>query len=180
MTMKVKPKEPRKPEAVPVQRRVKAQHLKYDQDGELMDPTPMAPPIGYKKSPSITEQIRSMIRGERLRQEAEAEGYESFEEADDFEIGDDFDPTSPYEEVFEPMPQDDGGGRLKELGDYIGERIIGALGGEAASPPPGPEPAPPADKTHQPPGSGRREAKNPTFRPGAFPNPSPPRDPEKS
>lgn len=140
MTMKVKQKEPRIPEAVPLQRVQKAQVSKYDESGgELMDPTPIAPPLGYKKSPTIAEQIRTMIQGERLRQEAEAAGYESFEEADDFEVGDDFDPRSPYEEVFEPMPEDDGFGRLKELGDHIGDRIISALGGDASSP------APPAE-----------------------------------
>ena len=139
MTMKVKPKEPRVSgnETTTPERVVKKAHLKYDEQGrELMDPTPIAPPIGYKKSPSITETIRNMIRSEHLRREAESQGYESFEEADDFEMAEDPDPKSPYEEQFEPVPQDDGSGKLKELGDYIGERIISSLGGDASSPAP--------------------------------------------
>lgn len=154
--MKVKPKEPRVSgnETNEKERRVKGAHIKYDNNGrELMDPTPIAPPIGYKKSASISEQIRSMIRSERLREEAEGAGYESFEEADDFDVGDDFDPKSPYEEVFEPMPQDDGTERLKTLGDHIGDRIFSKLGGEQPLSPA----AAPAETSPQPPGSGRRE-----------------------
>lgn len=68
----------------------------------IPDPTPIAPPLGYVKQPSITERIRDMVRSEHLRIAAEAAGAETFEEADDFDIGDDHDPSSPYEEVFEP------------------------------------------------------------------------------
>lgn len=71
---------------------------------EVVDPTPVEPPIGYFKQPSMVEHIRAMIRAEELRKEAEAAGLETFEEADDFEIGDDYDPTSPYEESFDPPP----------------------------------------------------------------------------
>lgn len=49
------------------------------------------------------ERIRGIIRGERLKQEMEAAGRETFEEADDFDVGDDYDPSSPYEEVFDPV-----------------------------------------------------------------------------
>jgi len=51
--------------------------------------------------PEVKEQIREMVRSEKLKQEVAAQGYETFEEADDFEVGDDFDPKSPYEENFE-------------------------------------------------------------------------------
>jgi len=68
---------------------------------EKPDPTPIAPPIGYKKQPSLHDQIRAMVRSEKLRMEAEMAGFETFEEADDFDVGDDLDPTSPYEEQFE-------------------------------------------------------------------------------
>lgn len=70
---------------------------------EIPDPTPVAPPVGYVKQPSLVEQIRAMVRSEKLRLEAEAMGAETFEDADDFDVGDDFDPTSPYEADFEPM-----------------------------------------------------------------------------
>lgn len=70
--------------------------------GEVLDGTPVAPPVGYKKQPSMMENIRNMIRSEQLRQAAAAQGFETPEEADDFDIGDDFDPTSPYEHNFDP------------------------------------------------------------------------------
>jgi hypothetical protein len=68
---------------------------------EVLDPTPMAPPIGYKRQPSMIDHIRSVVRREMSEAAARRE-METFEEADDFEIGDDFDPSSPYEEIFEP------------------------------------------------------------------------------
>lgn len=71
---------------------------------EILNPIPMAPPVGYNRTPSLSEQIRSMVRSECLALEAEAAGLETFEEADDFDVGDDFDPSSPYEEVFDPTP----------------------------------------------------------------------------
>lgn len=65
------------------------------------DPTPIAPPVGYQRSPSISEQIRTMVRSEALRQAADAQGFDTFEEADDFDVGDDYDPRTPFEEAFE-------------------------------------------------------------------------------
>lgn len=71
---------------------------------EVLDPTPMEPPLNYKQQPSLHEQIRDMIRSERLRQEVMAQGYETFEEADDFHMDEDPEPWAPYEEQFEPTP----------------------------------------------------------------------------
>lgn len=69
---------------------------------EIPDPTPMAPPIGYKKQPSMQELIRDMIKNERIASELASAGVETFEEADDFEIPDDpVDPSTPYEADFE-------------------------------------------------------------------------------
>lgn len=70
---------------------------------EIPDSTPVAPPIGYKKIPSLAEQIRQAILSEKLKEAAQSQGLETFEEADDFDVGDDFDPRSPYEESFEPV-----------------------------------------------------------------------------
>lgn len=73
---------------------------------ETPDPTPMQPPLGYFKQPTMVDHIRNLIRSERLREAAEAGGAESFEEADDFNVGDDYDPHSGYETEFEPeIPQ---------------------------------------------------------------------------
>lgn len=69
---------------------------------EKPDPIPMQPPIGYKKSPSLSEQIRAMVRSEQLARDLAAQGVETFEEADDFDIPDDpVDPSTPYEADFE-------------------------------------------------------------------------------
>lgn len=69
---------------------------------ELHSGIPVAPPIGYKPSPTITEQLRQMVKSEFMAREARKAGMETFEEADDFEVGDDYDPRSPYENDFEP------------------------------------------------------------------------------
>lgn len=69
---------------------------------EYNDPTPMAPPIGYKRAPSMVEIIREQVRHALLAQAAEASGHETFEEADDFDIGDDYDPSTPWENDFDP------------------------------------------------------------------------------
>lgn len=73
---------------------------KLDEFGrELPDPVPMAPPVGYKKVPSMVDTIRDMIRSEKLRAYALEQGAETFEEADDLDIDDpdDFEPYSEHE-----------------------------------------------------------------------------------
>lgn len=70
---------------------------------EKLDPTPMEPPIGFRRQPTIAEQIREMVRSERLAADLRAKGVETFEEADDFEIADDEpDPQSRWENEYEP------------------------------------------------------------------------------
>lgn len=71
---------------------------------ERPDPRPMEPPLGYRRSPTLAEQIAAAVRSEALARAAEAEGMETFDEADDFDVGDDYDPSSPYEQYFEPTP----------------------------------------------------------------------------
>lgn len=72
-------------------------HFQAADGREYLDPTPIAPPIGYKRQPSLSDQIREMVRNERLQAELEAAGLETFEDADDFEVGDDYDPSTPWE-----------------------------------------------------------------------------------
>lgn len=69
---------------------------------ELPNPVPMAPPLGYKKSMSIAEQMRQMIR--TASYEAANAGAETEEEANDFDVGEDMDPSTPYENDFEMDP----------------------------------------------------------------------------
>lgn len=71
---------------------------------EYGDPVPMAPPVGMSRPLTLAEQIRSMVRRE-LSDAAHSQGFETFEEADDFDIDDDpLDPHTPYEAVFDPPP----------------------------------------------------------------------------
>jgi len=95
------------------------------------DPTPMAPPIGYNPQPSLAEQIRAMVRSSQLALEAERLGAETFEEADDFEM-DDVDPSSPYEENFDPVPARELKARRKKAED----EAAAAAAAEAAKAPP--------------------------------------------
>lgn len=83
----------------------KLKAMRQTSDGaEVLDSTPMQPPIGYKRQPSMVDHIRNLIRSEKLAMEAESAGKETFEEADDFHIEDDIFPASAYEfdEHFEP------------------------------------------------------------------------------
>lgn len=74
-----------------------------DQEGrEILDTTPIAPPVGFMEQPSMFDIVREMVRSERFKAQMEAEGLETFEEADDFDVDDDFDPSTPYENDFDP------------------------------------------------------------------------------
>lgn len=68
---------------------------------EIHDEPPVALPAHYKRPPTLAEQVRTMCRTHISRMAAEA-GHESWEEADDFDVGDDYDPSSPHELVFDP------------------------------------------------------------------------------
>lgn len=60
---------------------------RFDEFGrEILNPTPMQPPLGYKKAPSLSEQIRQQIQQLKYMEDNEPE---TEEEADDFEIDDD-------------------------------------------------------------------------------------------
>lgn len=75
--------------------------MRFDERGrEILDPTPVDFPLNFKRPMTIQEQIRTFIRQE-LSQTAAAQGEETFEEADDFDVDDDFDPTSPWELNYE-------------------------------------------------------------------------------
>lgn len=79
-----------------------------DKEGRLVpDPTPIAPPIGYKKQPSMVEIVREMVRSERLAAEARAMGHETFEESEDFDVGDEPEfARSQWENEYDPPLQE--------------------------------------------------------------------------
>lgn len=75
---------------------------KLDENGhEVPDPRPVAIPAGFKRPETLAEQVRRLVRTS-LSQQAHNEGMETFEEAEDFDVGDDIDPRTPYETFFDP------------------------------------------------------------------------------
>lgn len=63
---------------------------------EIPDKTPVAASVDLQRPPTIQEQIARFVRHELSRQAA-AKGHETFQEADDFEVGEDFEPSSVHE-----------------------------------------------------------------------------------
>lgn len=82
-----------------------------DKEGRFYpDPTPVAPPVGQSHVADIDmfEVMRQRIRNEGTIL-SQMQGDETFEEADDFEIDDDPEPFSPYEEIIEQARPDQRG-----------------------------------------------------------------------
>lgn len=102
---------------------------KHEDGSEAPDPVPMAPPLGYVEQPNLWEQMREMIRRE-MSLAAEAEGKETFEEADDFDVEDDPFPMSDYE-----VPDDLGPAPVVDRGSPPGKGGEGAGSKPEASPP---------------------------------------------
>lgn len=75
-----------------------------DKDGnEVPDGQPLEIPAGFKVPESLADQIKRLIYNPEFQDYVRGEGAETFEESEDFEIDDDmFEPSSPYEEVFDP------------------------------------------------------------------------------
>lgn len=60
---------------------------RFNENGhEQLNPTPMQPPLGYVRQPSLAEQIRQQVASMRRLEDNEPE---TEEEADDFDIPDD-------------------------------------------------------------------------------------------
>lgn len=135
-------------------REISQQDLRLDALGrEIVDPRSMAPPVGYVRQPTMVDIVRQQIRSAHLAAEAEAAGLETFEEADDFEVDDDFDPSSPYEEIFDPIPpQPRFLNAVEELGPQGRSRrkpaTVPAEPADGEPPPDGPRP--PAKKAAAP------------------------------
>lgn len=80
----------------------RAQRSVLTADGkENPDSVPLAPTIKGGRALSIRENVLNIVRSEQFRKAMEEQGQETFEDADDFDVDDDYDPTSPYEEFFE-------------------------------------------------------------------------------
>lgn len=97
--------------------------MKHTEEGtEMMDPTPMQPPLGYKKTPTLSEQIAQQVRRMKMEILADDAIGETEDEADDFDTGDeDFVPPSKHEypdgmPTIRELKQ-----RAKEINDQIAE-----------------------------------------------------------
>lgn len=67
---------------------------------EVVSSDPVAVPLKFRRIgqyDNLAELVRTLISRQALEQ-----GRESFEDADDFEVGDDYDPQSFWEEQFDP------------------------------------------------------------------------------
>lgn len=95
---------------------------RHDENGnEILDPTPMQPPLGYRKAPTLSEQIAQQVRRMKLEILRDDSVGETDEEADDFEVGEDFEPLSQYENDHIPTIAELKR-RAKEINDAIAER----------------------------------------------------------
>lgn len=68
------------------------------------DPEPVAIPVGMKRPATLAEQVARLCRSQEFNRLMDSQGFETFEEADDFDIPDDLlppDPGSPYEDNFD-------------------------------------------------------------------------------
>lgn len=76
---------------------------RLDENGhEIPDPTPLGIPSGFKRPETLAAQVQRLVQGS-LSRHAELQGNESWEEANDFNVDDEFDPTTPFEEFFDPV-----------------------------------------------------------------------------
>lgn len=69
---------------------------------ESPDPTPLAMPAGFMRPPTLAEQVQRLVRT-AISRHAEQQGFESFDDADDFDVDEDVEPTTPYETFFDPI-----------------------------------------------------------------------------
>jgi len=102
----------------------KRSELKHTPEGfEITDPTPMQPPLGYRKTLSLSEQIAQQVRIAHLKILEDSAIEESEEDADDFNVGDDFEPLSPYENDHMPTLANLKK-QAKEINDQIEKRKL--------------------------------------------------------
>lgn len=110
---------------------------------EVLDDTPIAVPLKIKAR-SQYDQIRQFIRQE-LSAQAQKVGVETFQEADDFDVGDDYDPRSPWELDFDQETAD------LNLGAFEQQHPLADKGGPALAGGEAPEAEPKAKVEAQPP-----------------------------
>lgn len=77
-------------------------HQRLDKDGnEVLSKKPAAVPLGFEKPETLEQTIARLVNNRLIQKQLDEQGHETFEEANDFNVDDDFDPNSPWEEHFE-------------------------------------------------------------------------------
>lgn len=66
---------------------------------EDLDPSPVAMPLGSRRPERLEDQIARLVRSEQYKMAMM--GDDTIEEANDFDIPEDFDPSSPFETEFD-------------------------------------------------------------------------------
>lgn len=118
---------------------------------EYGDPVPMAPPIGFSNPPDLMEMMRQMIRSEATQKRLDEEGWDTEEEAADFDVDDDpLPPLTFHEAILQPPPASEerpqGAPQAAPSPSTAGPHGSAAKeGGQGAGPPTAPVPAPPSD-----------------------------------
>lgn len=73
---------------------------------EYPDPLPLAPPVGFHAPDDLMTTIKKMVHHEEFNRRLDEEGFDTFEDAGDFDVIDDPpDPLTPHERLF--MPPDE-------------------------------------------------------------------------
>lgn len=72
-----------------------------DRGREIPDPTPVSLPVQTKRPLPLADQVARLVRSEMWNRSL-SDDAETFAEADDFDVDDDFDPRTPYEVEFDP------------------------------------------------------------------------------
>lgn len=89
---------------------------KYLGDKEMMNGTPMQPPLNYRPQPSLAMQVRQAVLAQKLEDYYNLK--ETDEEADDFAVDDEFEPYSPHENENMPSIRE-----LKKRAEEINKQI---------------------------------------------------------
>lgn len=87
--------------------------LLLEDGSEKVSSKPAVAKVPTRQPLTIQQQVRQIV-DQHIAAAAQEQGFETPEEADDFEIGEDYDPESPYEYNFDPSI-------VPESGDFVEE-----------------------------------------------------------
>jgi len=99
---------------------------KWNDKGEqIPDDTPVEIPVGFQKPEDLQDMIRRLVRNEAFARTQQ--GVETFQEAEDFDVGDEPDLTTPYQHMAEERPADSKHLRPPDLLDPEDEKALEAF-----------------------------------------------------